>query len=337
MKRKTLLLTIATLSASLFWGTISKAGDLIPRPVNQVLFFGDSLSDTGNIYFLTNQQIPPSPPYYQGRFSNGPIWVDDLAQALGITIVNITSLITQDLQTTARPSINFAVGGATSGDRNIGSSLLPGLTQELELFQELSPNQPRALYALWIGGNDYIGLRQFPASRRRVRRDVFPVIRNIETALVTLAQTNPRTILVANLPDLGKTPFGRTNAPAALTQLSKTHNILLSQVLHQMRYRFPRTQFLLLDINTLFNQVTQNPNLYQLTNVTDACLDQNSGTVCSNQDSYLFWDDVHPTQVGHRIIAQAALNLLQQNSVTLTQNHSADLANRLPISLTLSK
>lgn len=28
----------------------------------------------------------PAPPYFQGRFSNGYIWVDDAAAALGLTV-----------------------------------------------------------------------------------------------------------------------------------------------------------------------------------------------------------------------------------------------------------
>ena len=49
---------------------------------SQFYVFGDSLSDTGNIFTategLTNPEtaVPPNPPYAPGRFSNGDIWVD---------------------------------------------------------------------------------------------------------------------------------------------------------------------------------------------------------------------------------------------------------------------
>src|SRR5689334_7437247 len=50
---------------------------------SQIVVFGDSLSDTGNV---NNQTfgISPGSGYYQGRFSNGPVWVEDLATNLGI-------------------------------------------------------------------------------------------------------------------------------------------------------------------------------------------------------------------------------------------------------------
>jgi outer membrane lipase/esterase len=37
--------------------------------------------------------------------------------------------------------------------------------------------------------------------------------------------------------------------------------------------------------------------------VTETCFDRASFTVCANPDRYLFWDDVHPTEHGHALIA----------------------------------
>src|SRR3984957_13841874 len=44
---------------------------------------GDSLSDVGNVYIATKGTKPAS-PYVGGQFSNGPIWVQDLAARLGL-------------------------------------------------------------------------------------------------------------------------------------------------------------------------------------------------------------------------------------------------------------
>jgi outer membrane lipase/esterase len=38
---------------------------------SNIFVYGDSLSDLGNIYAISGHTIPPSPPYYMGRFSNG--------------------------------------------------------------------------------------------------------------------------------------------------------------------------------------------------------------------------------------------------------------------------
>ena len=57
--------------------------------------FGDSLTDTG--------RTPPSPPssYFNGRYSNGPLWVEYLSAQLGLSY---------------NASNNFAVSGSTTSN-----------------------------------------------------------------------------------------------------------------------------------------------------------------------------------------------------------------------------
>ena len=45
-------------------------------PANRIVAFGDSLSDTGNIF--RDLAFPP-PPYFEGRSSNGILWLEYLA------------------------------------------------------------------------------------------------------------------------------------------------------------------------------------------------------------------------------------------------------------------
>ena len=45
----------------------------------EIVAFGDSLTDTGNVYAATNGLVPPPEVYHQGRFSNGLLWVEWLA------------------------------------------------------------------------------------------------------------------------------------------------------------------------------------------------------------------------------------------------------------------
>src|SRR6185369_7310765 len=49
--------------------------------------FGDSTCDNGNgTYTYLNHTYPPSPPYYNGRFSNGPVWVEYLSNLLNTAL-----------------------------------------------------------------------------------------------------------------------------------------------------------------------------------------------------------------------------------------------------------
>ena len=47
-------------------------------PYSALYAFGDSLSDVGNV-FAASRGTEPARPYFQGRFSNGPIWLNYLA------------------------------------------------------------------------------------------------------------------------------------------------------------------------------------------------------------------------------------------------------------------
>jgi len=60
------------------------------RPAfSRIVMFGDSLSDTGKMYSKMRGYLPSSPPYYQGRFSNGPVWLEQLTRQFpGLTIAN---------------------------------------------------------------------------------------------------------------------------------------------------------------------------------------------------------------------------------------------------------
>lgn len=69
--------------------------------------FGDSTCDNGNTWRLSNFTYPPSDYFYKGRFSNGPTWVEYLADFCHIK------------------DINYAYGGATSDNQFVkGKKLL---------------------------------------------------------------------------------------------------------------------------------------------------------------------------------------------------------------------
>jgi phospholipase/lecithinase/hemolysin len=263
--------------------------------------FGDSLSDTGNLYRATGNLIPP-PPYFNGRLSNGPLWVEYLAPKLNLTYT---------------PQTNFAFAGATTGTLNtILPRGIPGLQQEVKLFTILNPvADPAALYIIWSGANDYLGGRQ--------QNPAIPVS-NLSTAIQSLAGVGAKNILVANLPDLGKLPgvIGNPQASVGLTALSGAHNSLLAQTLSLLSPSLsPRgVNLVSLDINALFNDALTNPANYGFTSTTESCISPppllNPGvipTVCANPNEYVFWDDIHPTTATHAFIGEFAFETVSSS------------------------
>lgn len=323
-----------------------------PDPFSNLYVFGDSLSDIGNIFNATTfvqeaealpgleiPVTPPSPPYFEGRFSSGPIWVENLAEELDITLTPSTELsfLSPDSDIPApvtiidgNPvvspffdgnaidrSVNFAFGGAQSGVGGRGElgDFIPGVLQQVEWFvndhqQANRAADPDALYILWVGGNDYTD----PDIVSSVNPE--EVIDNLETEIESLYDLGARDFFIPNLPDLGKTPLADTPdfpaSPEVLTELTHAHNSLLDVTIHELENSLTGANFTLFDVNTLFDEVVMNPAEYGLTNVSDAYLDPTTlmPTMGASPDDYLFYDTLHPTELGHELVSNFALEAL---------------------------
>jgi phospholipase/lecithinase/hemolysin len=81
----------------------------------ELYIFGDSLSDPGNLFDFSGGIFPP-PPYFEGRFSNGPVWSEYFADLLDLSPARLLEAQTDPFA--ASEGINFAISGANSGDSN---------------------------------------------------------------------------------------------------------------------------------------------------------------------------------------------------------------------------
>ena len=185
-------------------------------PFSNLYVFGDSLSDTGNL--LGTGAPRPFPftglSYLGDRFSNGPLWVEHLAQGLGLS------------PQAAAPFIyggnNFAFAGAQTGIYPaLPADQIPGVLAQVGGIwapTRTGPTDANALYVVVAGGNDMRNARSFFTSNSLVdiagrQQAAVNAITNLANTLGLLAQLGAKNILVATLPDLGITP------EAALTGL----------------------------------------------------------------------------------------------------------------------
>lgn len=293
--------------------------------------FGDSLVDSGNLYNLTSAfsflgvpALPFSPPYAQ-KLSNGPIWIDDLGQSLGLSPTLSTQLVLNPTAPLPTQGINFAFAGALSSNQNVLkddirplASLLPGFQDQVDefaIFSAIVPPNPNALNVVWVGGNDYNEAFFNPASLGSLPLEQLPnfVTDNIIDRLTQLSSLGAKKFLVVNLPSLGESPFADlldTQTPqdisSLLNQLTATHNKLLADKLSTFGQSHTDTDVTELDVNTLFASILANPGTFGLTNVTDPCL-TNVKDICDNPDQYLFWDNVHPTTAAYHLVSDLAL------------------------------
>ncbi len=302
----------------------------IASSFSQFYVFGDSLSDTGNLFNATGglvnpeTAIPPSPPYAPGRFSNGDIWVDFVADEIGLTPTTFippqASIPTQ--------GVNFAVSGSSSGLDNalVPDSGLPGVLGQVGLFtQNLQANNqqadPNALYTVWGGANDYLfgGVT-----------DPNQTVNNLSNAIGLLTQAGAKNIAVFNIPDLGQIPAAlATNTSAPLTQLTLAHNALLEQTLDGFNGN-SNVNIIPVDVNSLFNQVVENPGKFGFSqdpasscvvgvvgDIIDDCQNP-QGIVFSeaiNPNEFIFFDTFHPTSKSHRLVADLTLSAIKHETV----------------------
>ncbi len=258
------------------------------EPFNHLFVFGDSLSDTGNYYRLSGGYPPP--PYDDGRFCNGPIWVEYLASSLGMEY---------------RRCDNFAVGGATTGTLNSNDGFAgrnyPGLLDEIATFQSTHRvREPeRALYVVEAGANDFFIALNTGASPATVIADG---VNNTLQAIQQLRASGARFILVMNVPDLGVTPMALgLGLGATLTQLTAAYNQALDLALDQLAQAGVPT--IRLDSFEVLDEMASSPARYGFSNVTVPFLLAPAG---ANPSDFLYWDPVHPTTGAHEVLADEA-------------------------------
>lgn len=251
-----------------------------------IYVFGDSLSDTGNLFAATGGLLPPNRFYSEGRASNDRLWIEYLAEDLGAT------------------TTNYAFGGATTGSVNTTVPSLIGLEQQITNFQATNAfANPDALYVVWAGSNDYLGAGV---------TDTSVPVGNLANSIATLADYGAENFLVVNLPDLGQLPATNNSvSSSSLTALANAHNSSLDTALNSLSVSYDINIYDL-DANSLFTDAIATPELFGFTNVTDACLTSPS---CQNPDQYLFWDNLHPTTATHELIGDLAINRLDSQPI----------------------
>jgi phospholipase/lecithinase/hemolysin len=254
--------------------------------ITGIVSFGDSLSDVGNTYIASGGTQPPPTTYYDGRYSNGPVWVEYLAKDLGVPVPTAS----------LAGGTDYAFGGAETGTgtSTVDGAQIPNIGTQIEMYLAAGNTpSPTQLFTIWGGANDFLlGGQTNPAV----------LVQNIAQEITTLADAGAKQFLVPNLPMLGQIPLATQTLTIAqqqgLNQLSMGFNTLLQSEITQLQKSLG-VQIHLLDVGSLFNSVTTNPSEYGLTNVTGSAINTSF-----NGNGFLFWDQEHPTTAVDQIIGQ---------------------------------
>jgi phospholipase/lecithinase/hemolysin len=283
MRKSTCILITA------FLGLASIAAQAATPGYDSLIVFGDSYCDVGNL-FLATGGAEPAPPYYDMRFSNGPLWVDHVAGFLGVPFK--ASLL---------GGTDYAFGGAwVTAPQSVTG--VPSVPQQVEgyLAQHGGKADPNALYILEGGGNDILDTTT--GSPQELGLQIALGIADSERML---RQAGARYFVIPNLFNVGLLPAAAGNvafatAASAATNQDEDDLLRIEELLEGVH-------IIRIDVFSLLNAVETDPTHFGFTNVTSPCL---TTVVCSDPDHTFFWDTHHPTEFGHAFFAVTLENAL---------------------------
>lgn len=293
--------------------------------------FGDSLSDRGNVAELENVLNFemhgsflgnfPNPPSNHDSFTNGPVAVQLLANSLGLN-ANPSLWLTGFKDPAGLfggpafvPGTNYAVGGASAAFDPKGGIPDINLPQQVAAFSGFVSNHadPNALYIVMIGGNDVRN-----AALQGTGIDA--ITNGVGTELIeisTLADEGAKHILVVNVPNVGLIPEFAQDDPtqaAFATQLSELYDADLAGGLEGLESKLPAgTALQDFDLFGLNASILANAPSLGFTNTTDRCFTNTpfsaaTTSLCAPDnaviDTFLYWDDIHPTAPVQALWAQ---------------------------------
>jgi outer membrane lipase/esterase len=281
------------------------------RSFTNLYVFGDSLSDTGNLFAATSAlgAANPPAPYYQGRFSNGPVWVERLGNPLALAVTAAP---------TVKSSMNFAFGGATAAGT---ASLPPALGVQIGLFRQraITPGA-NDLFTVLAGANDLIPVLSAPTTPvNPASLDAAGVAtaQSVISSVQTLVGIGAKNIIVSGLPNLGATPRslaagGPGGAGAAFgLRATNAFNTELRSRLGLLSQSAADLNILYVDVQGVLDRMVQDHRALGFSNATSFFLAPAAqGGGQGDPNSYIFWDDIHPSSKTHAILAGIVTEML---------------------------
>lgn len=285
------------------FSNLVKAGDY-----EELIVFGDSLSDTGN---LASVSVNFPFPFFQNRISDGPVIVDFLATELGFTA---------DASKHSNGSSggnNFAVAGG-----NIVGNDIEDLASQVSAFLERSSGKAnvKALYFVMMGGNDLRDVRSETSSL--LASDKINATRDqLMTQLNRLYDAGARAFLIPNVANVGRIPETLerlSNEPgivARAQQYVNLYNQRLSLELNIFANR-PGVSLRLFDLFSEFERITTNAEALGFTQTEVGCFTLDDFSFHSDCllgtrfDRFVFFDNLHPTTKTNKLVGDVIVNFI---------------------------
>lgn len=277
-------------------------------PFSSLYFFGDSLTDTGNVLKATSTLnkytfglVPkhPTAPYASGRFTNGPVWAEHVAARLG----HSSDAAPAGMSMGAFGQIgghgnNYAIGGARtdeSGALGFLDFLIPtGMSRQVDFYLDRSGGvaDPDGLYFILGAGNDLRDAARISDPTQRMLAAQLAGA-NIAYSVRDLYFAGARQFVLINSPDIGLIPETLGDGlREAGTDAAVHFNAWLGLYGNYLRQEVPGFSLEYFDLFGLHHDLVAEYGL----DAVRPC--KSSPATC---DSALFFDSVHPTARVHEI------------------------------------
>ena len=298
--------------------------DLQQVPFTDFITFGDSTVDVGNI-FLTTQQItpnnptPPSPPYFNGRFSNGPLINEILAEEIGLSA--------------STPSLaggnNYAFGGSELGSGDDGGENNggePSVGEQINLY--LAEDTPTATDVFFIsaGSNNIVSdLGGTPAEILANIPETDEVLADLTENITTLAAAGAKNFIISNLPPFGSTPLltdlgVSDKVNTAVNEFNESLDTELDNLEDELGVEIHE-----LDIAGESAKLLENPADFGLTDTTNRALNASAVDPQTDPTKFFWWDDIHGTTTTYNLVAQNLIDDIPKSTTQFTDTNTSPL------------
>ncbi|MGF1777792.1 SGNH/GDSL hydrolase family protein [Vibrio nomapromontoriensis] len=320
---------------------------------NEVVVFGDSLSDVGNLHLMNFPGGPAEGQTYGPRFSNGPLIAEYVASKVLDIDVDQQPLLPSLHLVSNITGNNFAVAGAKSLDDD-GSPLTPDINLPTQINAYLQHTQSSAdkdaLYFMSIGGNDVRSARDLITSKdgnqpffsRKLSAYTYTYNSAVSASnsLELLLKSGAKDIVVLGVPNISMTPentlitdqliYNANNfweqlsamaIPRVVGNLSKFYQGAINSSIEQLENDYPSANIHYVDLMSIVDTVNQDIESYSFTDTTHACnyllstspVGQPTSE-CLVTSEYLYFDELHPTTAANMIVADKILAMLESKA-----------------------
>lgn len=291
-----------------------------------IVFFGDSLSDSGNFYDQTDGILPgfarDEIGDADGQISNGLVWTQQIDAVIGSEGV-----------------INYAVAGAeASGTQAIGDFLgesFPpflflvdrddpvldwdmNLGAQVDRFLADTAGEDLGAYSavIMIGGNDFANLdltgsiEDTLAIAQPVADAVLENTMSAVTELLEAAGTGVDHVVVVSMPPFSFFPaFAADQTPEALeeydaliAEMNAGIEASITDINDGLGGDSPAVVYV--DFSQFSDAIADDPTAFGLIAPTSLTLFDDAGVLAEfDDDQVMFWDSIHPTEATHGVIA----------------------------------